>query len=561
MNNIKSPWLEHYPSKVPFEIKPHHYESLVDLFEESVRKYSSLPAFVSMGTSISYNELNLLTRKFATYLQQELGLQPGARIAIQLPNILQYPIAMIGALRAGLIVVNINPLYTSREMQHQLADSGAVAIVVLANFASKLENILRSTSVRHIIITELGDQLGAFKKTMVNAVAKHIKKMVPKYHLPRAVAFNDAINRGSQLLFHPPIIEGTDIAFLQYTGGTTGISKAAVLSHSNIFANIEQFSIWIKGSLKEGEETVVTALPLYHIMALMGNCFTMMKLGAKNVLIPNPRDTKGFIKEIKKYKVSIFSGVNTLYNNLLNHSSISRVDFSDLKFCAAGGMAMQISVAEKWKKLTGVAITEGYGLTETSPILTFNPLGGKERLGTVGMPLPGTQIMIADRTGQALNIGEAGEIYAKGPQVMKRYFNQSLETAHAFSSSGWFKTGDIGRLDEDGFLTILDRKKEMIIVSGFKVYPSEIENIIAGNHKVLEVGAIGVPDERTSEAVKIFVVRKDTSLTKDELWEFCGKHLTLYKIPKHIEFIDELPKSTVGKVLRRALKEEELLEV
>lgn len=555
MNQIQHPWLQQYPAEVPIDINPHSYESLVDLFEQSVKKYAHLPAYVCMGKTISYNELELLTRKFASYLQQELGLQPGARIAIQLPNILQYPIAMIGALRAGLVVVNINPLYTQREMQHQLSDSGAVAIVILANFASKLEDIIRFTSVRHVVITELGDQLGGVKKIIVNSLVKHIKKMVPKYHLPRAVTFNDTIVKGSQLLFHPPAIDGKDIAFLQYTGGTTGVAKAAVLSHSNLFANVEQFSNWIGGDLQEGEETVVTALPLYHIMALMGNCFTMIKLGAKNVLIPNPRDTSGFIKELKKHKVSIFSGVNTLFNNLLTNPAFSSVNFSNLKFCAAGGMAVQITVAEKWKSVTGVAITEGYGLTETSPILTFNPLG-RERLGTVGVPLPGTQVIIADRDGQELSIGEAGEIYAKGPQVMKRYFNQSKETVNVFSAEGWFKTGDIGKIDEDGFLTILDRKKEMIIVSGFNVYPSEIENVIAGNEKVLEVGAIGVPDERTSEAVKVFVVKADSSLTKDELWEYCGKYLTLYKIPKHIEFIDELPKSTVGKVLRRALKQQ-----
>ncbi len=560
--SLTFPWYKHYPAGVPHTINAYQYESIVDLFEQSVLEFEFLPAFDCMGTPISFDELDWLSQNFAAYLQQDLGLQPGSRIAIQLPNILQYPIAMIGALRAGLIVVNVNPLYTTREMKHLLADSGADAIVILENFAHKLEKILPDTAIKHIVITEIGDQLGGLKKVLINATVKYFKRMVPYYQLPGAVSFNRALKKGSQRSFQRVTPKGHDTAFLQYTGGTTGVSKAAVLSHANVVANVEQFSAWIGNLLLPGEEIIITALPLYHILALSVNCFTMMKFGVKNVLITNPRDMKGFIKTLKKHPFTIFSGVNTLYNALLNHPDFDGIDFTNLKVSGAGGMAVQKSVAKRWKAKTGVPITEGYGLTETSPVLTFNILKpGKERIGTIGVPIPGTKIKIANEMEEEVPFGIPGEVYAKGPQVMREYWNQPEETENAFTKDGWFKTGDIGIMDEDGFVRIVDRKKEMINVSGFNVYPNEIEDIVSTHKKVLEVGAIGVPDTRSMEAVKIYVVKKDHSLTKEELINYCKENLTTYKVPKHVEFRDELPKSNVGKILRRHLKEDMANEI
>ncbi len=557
--NVKeeSPWLKNYPKGVPNEIDPHAYESLVELLEECFTKYSALTAFECMGKGITFSELEEQSQHFAAFLQQELKLQKGDRIAIQVPNLLQYPIVAFGALRAGLILVNTNPLYTSREMLHQFKDSGAKAIVILANFAHNLEKIIESTNIEHVIVTEIGDRLGGLKKPIVNFVVKRIKKMVPSYHLPQAIDFNYALSKGSKYIFQKPIVKGGDIACLQYTGGTTGVSKGAILSHTNLVANVEQMTIWMKVRLNEREEVVITALPLYHIYAFTVNCLGMLKLGAKNILITNPRDMKAFLKDLKKYPFSVMTGVNTLYNSLLNQADFAKLDFSHFKVASAGGMAVQKVVAEKCKKITGVAIAEGYGLTETSPVLTTNRIDGHERIGSIGLPVSSTQLIIADEDEQEVPLGESGEIFAKGPQVMSGYWEKEEETKNVFSKDGWFKTGDIGIMDEDGYVKIIDRKKEMINVSGFNVYPNDIEDIVAAHPKVLEVGAIGVPDERSSEVVKICVVKRDPSLTAEELKAYCKENMTAYKVPKIIEFRDELPKSNIGKILRRLLKDGE----
>ncbi|MDF9795771.1 long-chain acyl-CoA synthetase [Catalinimonas alkaloidigena] len=557
--NVKEelPWLENYPDSVPKDINPHEYESLAELFEECFSKYSDLTAYECMGKSLSFKELGEQSAHFGAFLQQELGLRKGDRIAIQLPNLLQYPIVAFGALRAGLIIVNTNPLYTAREMEHQFKDSGVKAIVILANFACNLEKIIDKTAIEHVIITEIGDRLGGLKKTIVNFVVKNIKKMVPTYHLPQAIKLNDALSKGRSYTLKQPEIKGSDTACLQYTGGTTGISKGAILSHTNLVANIEQMVIWMKVRLNEREEVIITALPLYHIYAFTVNCLGMLKLGAKNILITNPRDMKSFLKDLKKYPFTVITGVNTLYNALLNQTEFTKLDFSHLKVVSAGGMAVQKVVAEKFKQVTGIGIAEGYGLTETSPVLTTNRIDGKERIGTIGLPVPSTKLIIADDNEQEVPIGEAGEIYAKGPQVMSGYWEKEEESKNAFSKDGWFKTGDIGIMDNDGFVKIIDRKKEMINVSGFNVYPNDIEDTVAAHPKVMEVGAIGVPDEKSTEVVKICVVKKDPSLTAQELKEYCKENMTPYKVPKFIEFRDELPKSNVGKILRRLLKEGE----
>ncbi len=553
------PWYKNYPTSVPEEIDPGHYNSLVDLFEECFEKYSDLPAFECMGKAISFRELDKLSEQFAAYLQQELKLEKGDRIAIQMPNLLQYPIAAFGALRAGLIVVNTNPLYTAREMEHQFKDSGAKAIVILANFAANLEKIIHKTAIKHVITTEIGDMLGGFKGKLVNFVVKNVKKMVPSYNLPKAIKFNQALKTGEKHNLARPDVKGSDIACLQYTGGTTGVSKGAVLSHTNLVANLEQMCIWMKVRLKEREEVAITALPLYHIYAFTVNCLGMLKIGAKNVLITNPRDMKAFIKELKKHPFTVMTGVNTLYNALLNNPEFARLDFSHFKVASAGGMAVQKVVADKCKEVTGISIAEGYGLTETSPVLTCNRIDGHVKIGWIGLPLPSTQIMIADDDEQEVPMGEAGEIYAKGPQVMTEYWQKEEESKNVFSKDGWFKTGDIGIMDAEGNFKIVDRKKEMINVSGFNVYPNDIENTIATHPKVLEVGAIGVPDAKSTEVVKVCVVKKDESLTEEELKAYCKENMTAYKVPKIIEFRDELPKSNVGKILRRLLKEGETM--
>jgi long-chain acyl-CoA synthetase len=559
MTKVKEefPWLKNYPEGLHTEIDPQRYESLIDLLEECIHKYNDAPAFECMGKAISFNELDTLSANFAAFLQKELGLQKGDRIAIQMPNLLQYPIAMLGALRAGLVVVNTNPLYTAREMRHQFKDSGAKAVLILANFAYNLEKILKDTDVQSVIVTEIGDMLGGFKGKLVNFVVKKVKKMVPSYHLPQAIPFKNTLKTGAEQQLNRPQLKGSDTAFLQYTGGTTGVSKGAVLSHTNLVSNMEQISSWMSIRLVEGKEIMITALPLYHIYALTVNCLSMMKIGAKNVLITNPRDMKAFIKELKKHPFTVMTGVNTLYNGLLNQPDFKTVDFSHLKFGSAGGMAVQKVVADKWKGVTGTPIVEGYGLTETSPVLTTNRIDGEERIGTIGLPVPSTQIRIANDEEIEVPIGEAGEIFAKGPQVFSGYWQKDEESKNAFSQDGWFKTGDIGIMDEDGYIRIIDRKKEMINVSGFNVYPNEIENIVASHPKVMEVGAIGIPDDKSTEVVKVCVVKKDDSLTSEELKAFCKENMTPYKVPKIIEFRDELPKSNVGKILRRLLKEGE----
>lgn len=557
---MKEPiWYKYYPKGIPPEINPDKYRTLLDLFEESFRKYADLKAYENIGSRISFRQLDKLSLNFARFLQHELGMKKGDRIAIQMPNLMQYPVALIGALRAGLIIVNTNPLYTPREMEHQFRDSGARAIIILENFAYNLQKILKNTAIEYVILTKIGDLLGGLKGEIVNLVVKHIKKMVPAYSLPGAIPFKRTIKTKPAYSFDPPQLKSDDTAFLQYTGGTTGVSKGAVLSHRNMIANMEQISAWMIPRLIEREETVITALPLYHIFALTVNCLSMLKIGAKNILITNPRDMPAFVKELKKQPFTLFTGVNTLFNALLNQPDFVGIDFSKFKVAVGGGMAVQKSVATRWKKVTGQGLVEGYGLSETAPVLTCNPIDGTERIGTIGIPVPSTQIRILDDEGRDVRIGEPGEICAKGPQVMSGYWNKKEETEKVFID-GWFKTGDIGIMDEDGFIRIVDRKKEMINVSGFNVYPNEIEDVVASHPKVLEVGVVGIPDERSSESVRCYIVKKDDSLTEEEIIFFCKDKLTAYKRPKSVIFKSELPKSNIGKILRRLLREEALLE-
>jgi len=498
--------------------------------------------------------------KVASYFQNQLGLVKGDKIAIQMPNTLQYPIVLVGALRAGLTVVSTNPLYTPREMEHQFRDAEVKAIVILANFAHNLEKILKNTQIKHVVVTEIGDALNGMKGLIVNFVVKYVKKMVPKYHLPGSISFKKILRDGDIKSFLTPDIKGQDIAFLQYTGGTTGVSKGAMLSHRNLIANMEQVSVWIKNVIKEREETIITALPLYHIFALTINCLCMIKIGARNILITNPRDMKAFIKDLKRYRFSLLTGVNTLFNALLHQKEFRKLDFSNFKVSVGGGMAVQNAVAKEWKELTGVALVEGYGLSETSPLASANPIDGNERIGTIGMPVSSTELKILDEEGKEVPLGEPGEICIRGPQVMAGYWKKEEERDKIFFGD-WFRSGDIGIQDEDGFFKIVDRKKEMIIVSGFNVYPNEVEDVVRNHPKVLEVGAIGVSDPHSTEVVKIFVVKKDDSLTEEELKQHCKQYLTAYKRPKHIEFRTELPKSPIGKILRRLLKEEEGNEI
>ena len=548
------PWFKHYPASVEKEVNCEAYSSVADLFDESVEKYKDAVAYECMGKTLSFNQVNEYSAHFAAYLTEELKLKKGSRVAIQMPNILQYPVVMFGALRAGMVVVNTNPLYTSSEMKHQFNDSGADVIVIVANFAYNLEKILHEIPAKHVIVTELGDMLGGFKGTLVNLVVKHIKKMVPAYSIPNAVSLKSTLSKGAKHSFKKPKISLQDTAFLQYTGGTTGVSKGAELTHGNIVANMQQISAWMKPKLKEREEIVITALPLYHIFALTVNCLAMLKIGAHNLLITNPRDMKAFCKDLSKHQFTVFTGVNTLFNGLLNQEAFLNLDFSKLKLAVGGGMAVQKVTAEKWKKVTGVPLAEGYGLTETAPVATCNPIDGTERIGTIGIPLPNTEVMIANDEGEPLGLGERGEILIKGPQVMKGYWNRPEETANVMHGE-WFKSGDIGVMDEDGFFKIVDRKKEMILVSGFNVYPNEVEDCIASCPGVLEVGVIGMPDPKSTEKVVAYVVAKDQSLKAEAVIAHCHESLTNYKIPKEVYFTDELPKSNVGKILRRKIKE------
>ncbi len=548
-------WLKSYMAGVPAEIDVNEFKSLGDLFEKSVKAFAERPAFVNMGKSITYAELDRLSGQFAGYCQQVLKLPKGTRIALMMPNLLQYPICIFGALRAGYTVVNCNPLYTARELEHQLKDSGAEVIVILENFANVLEQVVARTDVKHIIVTGLGDMLGFPKRLVVNFVVRKIKKMVPSWNLPTAVPFAGMLDRGAGLALMAVRVTHEDVAFLQYTGGTTGVSKGAMLTHRNIIANLQQAHAWLKPVLTKGEEIIVTALPLYHIFALTANCLTFLKLGATNLLITNPRDIPGFIKELSKYKFTTFTGVNTLFNALLHDPGFAALDFSHLHVTLGGGMAVQKAVADKWKQTTGQPLIEAYGLTETSPAATINPLDLAEYNGSIGLPISSTEVTIRNDDGVDVPMGDAGEICIRGPQVMKGYWNRPEETAKVITADGFLLTGDVGIFDENGFIRIVDRKKDMILVSGFNVYPNEIEAVVSMHPGVLEVAAVGVPDEKSGEAVKIFVVKKSPDLTAEELIAHCKLNLTGYKIPKHIEFRSELPKTNVGKILRRALRD------
>ncbi|HEY0743876.1 MAG TPA: AMP-binding protein [Chryseosolibacter sp.] len=550
------PWFKHYPAGTPHEVPLYEYNSVTEIFDESCKKYKERVAFENMGARLTYAQVDDLSRNFAAYLQQELKLQKGDRIAIQMPNLLQFPIAFLGALRAGLIVVNTNPLYTPREMEHQFKDSGAIAIVIVANFASNLEKIIANTKIKHVIVTQLGDMLGGLKAPLVNFVVKNVKKMVPAYNLPNAISFNKAVKKGASLPFKKTEVNVQDLAVLQYTGGTTGVSKGAQLSHANLVSHNAMIRHWFKPYMSPtGDDLIITAIPMYHIFALTVNGLLMFSTGVKNVMITNPRDMPAFCKELKKHKFSIITGVNTLFNGLLNRPEFHKLDFSHLRGAVAGAMAVQDAVAKKWKEVTGTPLIEGYGLSETSPVLCCNPLDGNHKQGTIGIPMPSTEVGIFDENGKQLAQGETGEICARGPQVMRGYWNS--DNAGVFFEGGWFRTGDIGQMDKDGYFKIVDRKKDMIKVSGFNVFPNEIENVISAHPKVLEVAAIGVPDSRSGEVIKIFVVKKDQSLTEEELLKYCHENLTNYKVPKHVEFRTELPKTNVGKILRRALKEQQ----
>ncbi|MEO7198790.1 MAG: AMP-binding protein [Dokdonella sp.] len=549
------PWLAHYAEGVPSEIDLNEFRSIVDLLENCFDRFRHRPAYTNMGRTLNYGELDQLSMQFSNYLLQDLKLVKGDRIAIMMPNVLQYPIVICGALRAGLIVVNTNPLYTARELEHQLTDSGAAAIVVMENFAHTVADVITSTSCRQVITTQIGDMLGFPKSLITNLVVKYIKKMVPAYALPGAINFNEALRRGKDKQPVKVDIAASDIAFLQYTGGTTGVAKGAMLTHRNMVANMQQASAWISGNLREGEEIIITALPLYHIFALTANCLVFMKFGGLNYLITNPRDMRGFVADLRKVRFTAITGVNTLFNGLLNTPGFDQVDFSSLKFTLGGGMAVQRAVAERWKKTTGCTLTEAYGLTETSPAACINPLTESGYTGSIGLPVPSTDAAIQDDDGNVLAIGEVGELCIKGPQVMKGYWNRPADTAQVLSEDGWLRTGDIARIDDRGYVYIVDRKKDMILVSGFNVYPNEIEDVVAEMPGVLEVAAIGVPDEKSGEAVKLVVVKKDPALTADMIRAHCKTELTGYKQPRHIEFRDSLPKTNVGKILRRELRD------
>jgi long-chain acyl-CoA synthetase len=551
------PWLENYPAGVPEQIDISQYASVPAVLEEAFTRFRDRPAFASFGRQLSYGQIDAMSRQFAGYLTGVLKLGKGDRIAIMMPNVLQYPIALFGALRAGLVVVNTNPMYTARELKHQLEDSGARAIVVLDNFAGTLQHVVAETQVQHVITTGIGDLLGFPKGALINFVLKHVKKMVPAFDLPQAVRFRDALARGAAHPLQPVTLTHDDIAFLQYTGGTTGVAKGAMLTHRNMVANMLQAAAWIGTDLvKPGEEVIITALPLYHIFSLTANGLVFMRLGGLNWLITNPRDMPGFVKELRKSGFTALTGVNTLFNGLLNTPGFSELDFSKLHLTLGGGMAVQRAVAERWKKITGCTLAEAYGLTETSPAVCINPLNLKEYNGSIGLPVPSTNVAIWSEDGKPLPVGEIGELMVHGPQVMKGYWNRPDETAKVLDADGWLHTGDIAKMDENGYFYIVDRKKDMILVSGFNVYPNEVEDAVMAHPGVLEVAAVGVPDEHSGEVVKLFVVRKDPNLTEEALKQFCRENLTGYKRPKLIEFRDSLPKSNVGKILRRELRDE-----
>lgn len=549
-------WLQNYPNGVPENVELDEYTSLAHMFDECAEKYSHLPAFANMGASISYSELNIESFNFAAYLQTELGLKKGERVAIMLPNLLQFPVALFGILRAGLVAVNVNPLYTSRELSNYLNDSGAKVIVILENFADTLAKVIKDSSVEHVILTRVGDMLGFPKSAIVNFVLKYIQHKIPEYKLDDVILFNEILAVGQQRQLVKPELSKEDLAFLQYTGGTTGIAKGAMLTHGNLLANISQAKAWFDPILEGSKEIVITALPLYHIFSLTANCFLFTRIGGLNYLITNPRDMKGFVKELGKVKFSVITGVNTLFNGLLNTDGFANLDFTHLKVTLGGGMAVQESVAEEWHQITKCVLSEAYGLTEASPAVTVNPVNLEKYNGTIGLPISNTEISIQDNDGNHLGIEESGEFCVRGPQVMQGYWNRPKETEAVLSEDGWLRTGDIATVDDQGYVRIVDRKKDMILVSGFNVYPNEIENVIAAHAGVLEVAAIGVKDDESGEVVKLFIVKKDESITEEKIMEYCKDRLTRYKWPKYIEFRDELPKTNVGKILRRALREE-----
>jgi long-chain acyl-CoA synthetase len=548
-------WLKSYQAGVPAEIDLNEFRSIGDLFVKSVKLYGPRKAYINMDKAITYAELEKLSAAFGAYCQSVLKLPKGSRIALMMPNLLQYPVCLYGALRAGYTVVNCNPLYTERELEHQLKDSGAEAIVIVENFASVLDKVIARTPVKHVIVTQLGDMLDFPKRMIVNLVVKHVKKMVPAWNLPNAIELRDALIEGGRFPLQPVDVGHDDLAFLQYTGGTTGVSKGAMLTHRNIIANLQQAHAWIESALRD-EELIVTALPLYHIFALTANCLTFFKIGATNLLITNPRDIPGFIKEIGKYPFTTITGVNTLFNAMINNPDFARIDLSKLHLTLGGGMAVQRAVAERWKQITGVTLIEAYGLTETSPAATMNPLDMPEYNGCIGLPISSTEVTIRDDDGKDMPMGEPGELCIRGPQVMKGYWNRPDETAKVIMPDGYLRTGDVAIMDSNGYFKIVDRKKDMILVSGFNVYPNEIEDVLAMHPGVLESAAVGVPDEKTGEAIKIFVVKKDPDLTEASIIEHCRAHLTGYKVPRQIAFRTELPKTNVGKILRRQLRDE-----
>jgi long-chain acyl-CoA synthetase len=548
-------WLNSYPESIPAEIDANEYGSLKALIENSFKKFGDLPAFTNMGHSISYGELDQMSRYFGAYLQKVVGLEKGDRVAIMMPNVLQYPVAVFGILRAGMCVVNVNPLYTPRELEHQLKDSGARAILIMENFAATLEEVVDSTNVECVMVTGIGDMFPFPKNMITNFVVRKVKKMVPAFNLPSAVPFQRTLKEGRWHTLEPVELGHDDLAFLQYTGGTTGVSKGAMLTHGNLVANVLQARAWCGDMLTEGEDVVITALPLYHIFSLTANCLMFTVLGGNNILITNPRDFPAFVSELKKYPFTYISGVNTLFNALLNTPGFDQIDFSRMKIALGGGMAVQKAVSDHWKSVTGQPILQAYGLTETSPAACINPPDTTEFDGSIGLPISSTEASIRDDDGNDLPLGEVGEICIRGPQVMAGYWQRPEETAKTMFDGGWLRTGDMGRMDEKGLIFITDRKKDMILVSGFNVFPNEIEDVVVGMDGVLEAAAVGIPDEKSGEVVKLFLVRKDPAVTEDQVRTYCKEHLTGYKRPKLIEFREELPKTNVGKILRRALRD------
>lgn len=548
------PWLKHYQPGVPHEINLSTYASVAEIFDVACRRYQSAPSFYCMGTSVSYEDLHSYATQFGSYLINDLKLAKGSRVAIMMPNLLQYPIVLFGALKAGMIVVNVNPLYTPRELEHQLVDSGAEAIVIVENFAHTLQAVIKKTKVKQVVLTSIGEMHSLFKRNILDFVIRNVKKMVPPFELDQSIRLREALSLGSRKDFVPAKLNHDDIAFLQYTGGTTGVSKGAMLTHGNIVANVLQAGAWVHPIMGDGREIVITALPLYHIFSLTANCLLFMAIGGKNILITNPRDIPGFIKELRKHRFSAFTGINTLFNALLNNSQFATLDFSNFKLALGGGMAVQKAVADKWHKATGVVLIQAYGLTETSPAAAINPMNSSTFTGAIGLPISSTDIRILDDQEKDVPMGQAGELCIRGPQVMAGYWNRPDETAKVMTADGWLKTGDIASCDEEGLLRIVDRKKDMILVSGFNVYPNEIEDVVALHPKVLEVAAVGVPNEKSGEAVKVFVVKKQENLTEEEVIAHCREHLTGYKVPKIVEFRHDLPKTNVGKILRRELR-------